>query len=155
MSGQRDSAGVIAPPPAIYLAFLGVGFVIEIVLPSASPPGAIAWPVGGVLLAAGLSLMATFVREFRRARTAISPFEPTSAIVAGGPYRFTRNPAYLGMALVFAGIAVVSGSLWVLVALFPAVLVIDRGVIAREERYLERRFGDEYLRYKARVRRWA
>jgi protein-S-isoprenylcysteine O-methyltransferase Ste14 len=74
--------------------------------------------------------------------------------VTSGPYRFTRNPAYVGMALVCAGIAVAASALWVLVPVAVAVAIIDRGVIAREERSLERGFVEEYLRYKRRVRRW-
>jgi protein-S-isoprenylcysteine O-methyltransferase Ste14 len=87
--------------------------------------------------------------------TAVEPWKPTTAIVTTGPYRITRNPAYVGMALAYAGIAVMSDALWVLAPLPLVLLVIDRGVIAREERYLERKFGQEYLDYKDRVRRWA
>ncbi len=79
---------------------------------------------------------------------------PSSALVTSGPYRFTRNPMYLGMASLYAGIALAFGLLWSLALLLVVLVVIDRGVIAREERYLERRFGDEYRLYKQQVRRW-
>jgi protein-S-isoprenylcysteine O-methyltransferase Ste14 len=84
----------------------------------------------------------------------VEPWKPTTAIVTTGPYRFTRNPAYLGMALVYVGIALLAEALWVLVPLPFVLAIIDRAVIAREERYLQRKFGHEYLDYKATVRRW-
>jgi protein-S-isoprenylcysteine O-methyltransferase Ste14 len=149
----RDAPGVIAPPPLIFVGALAVGFGLEALLPSASLPGALRW-LGGVLVLAGLTLMGSFVSSFRRANTAVDPGKPTTAIVTSGPYRLTRNPGYLGMALVYTGIALLAGALWTLVALLPALAVIDRAVIAREERYLEAKFGQDYLAYKARVRRW-
>ncbi len=149
-----DTAGVIAPPPLIYLGALGAGFALSAARGSGSLPPALARPVGSGLILAGAGLMGSFVGAFRRARTPIDPYAPTETIVTSGPYRLTRNPGYLGMTLVYAGIAVVSNAPWALVPLPAAVAVVDRGVIAREERYLERRFGDPYTAYKARVRRW-
>jgi protein-S-isoprenylcysteine O-methyltransferase Ste14 len=153
-SETRDTAGVIAPPPLIFVTALAIGFGLEALLPGASLPGALRWPLGGVLVAGGIALALSFERSFRRAHTAVEPWKPTTAIVTSGPYRFTRNPAYLGMTLLSAGIAILAGAVWPLATLLLAVLVIDRGVIAREERYLERSFGEEYLAYKRRVRRW-
>jgi protein-S-isoprenylcysteine O-methyltransferase Ste14 len=149
-----DSPGVIAPPPLIYAAGLAVGFGLEALLPSTSISPAVRIPLGCALLVAGGTLAATFFGAFRRAGTAVDPREPTTALVTTGPYRLTRNPAYLGLALTYTGIAVVSSSLWVLLPLVPVLVAIDRGVIRREERYLERKFGDAYRRYKARTRRW-
>jgi protein-S-isoprenylcysteine O-methyltransferase Ste14 len=154
-SQARDSAGVVAPPPLIYLGGLAVGFALEALLPGTSIPGAVRWILGGVLLVAGLVLLGSFNTVFQRKGTAVEPWKPTTAIVTTGPYRLTRNPAYLGMALVYIGIALLADALWVLVPLPVVLLIIDRMVIAREERYLERKFGQEYLNYKGRVRRWA
>jgi protein-S-isoprenylcysteine O-methyltransferase Ste14 len=151
---DRDTAGVVAPPPLIYLAGLAVGFGLEALLPGASLPGVVQWGVGGLLVVAGVALLASFNTAFARKGTAVEPWKPTTAIVTTGPYRITRNPAYLGMALLYVGIALMSDALWVLVPLPFVLAVIDRGVIAREERYLERRFGREYLDFKGRVRRW-
>ena len=150
----RDTAGVVAPPPLIYLAGLIVGFGLEGLLPGASLPRVVRWGGGGVLVVAGASLLASFNTAFSRKGTAVEPWKPTTAIVTSGPYRFTRNPAYLGMALVYAGIALLAEALWVLVPLPVVLVAIDRGVISREERYLERKFGREYADYKAGVRRW-
>jgi protein-S-isoprenylcysteine O-methyltransferase Ste14 len=151
---KPDTPGVVAPPPLIFLAGLAVGFGLEALLPGASLPGAVRWVLGGVLVVAGLALLASFNTSFSRKGTAVEPWKPTTAIVTGGPYRLTRNPAYLGMALVYVGIALLAEALWVLAPLPVVLAVIDRGVIAREERYLERKFGREYLDYKGTVRRW-
>ena len=149
-----DSAGVVAPPPLIYLGGLAVGFALEALLPGTSVSGVVQWVLGGVLLVAGLVLLGSFNTAFQRKGTAVEPWKPTTAIVTTGPYRLTRNPAYLGMALVYIGVALLADALWVLVPLPVVLVIIDRMVIAREERYLERKFGQEYLDYKGRARRW-
>jgi protein-S-isoprenylcysteine O-methyltransferase Ste14 len=151
---SQDTAGVVAPPPLIFLAGLVVGFGLEALLPGVDLPAWLEWGVGGLLVVAGLGLLMWFNTLFSRSSTAVEPWKPTTTIVTGGPYRFTRNPAYLGMALTYIGIAVLSSAVWVLLPLPVVIAVIDRGVIAREERYLERKFGEEYLGYRRRVRRW-
>jgi protein-S-isoprenylcysteine O-methyltransferase Ste14 len=153
-AAQPDTAGVVVPPPVIYVAGLIVGFGLEALLPSASLSGAVRWILGGLLLVVGVALLGSFNTLFHRAGTAVEPWRPTTAIVTTGPYRLTRNPAYLGMALVYVAIALLSGALWVLVPLPIVLAIVDRAVIAREERYLERKFGQEYVAYKSRVRRW-
>jgi protein-S-isoprenylcysteine O-methyltransferase Ste14 len=90
----------------------------------------------------------------RHAGTPANPYKPVSRMVTDGPFRYTRNPAYLSMTRVYTGIASLTNALWAILLLPVALLVIQRGVIEREERYLERKFGEEYLRYKAQVRRW-
>jgi protein-S-isoprenylcysteine O-methyltransferase Ste14 len=120
----------------------------------ASLPSTVARPVGAAFIVVGAGLLGTFVQAFGRARTPVDPYTPSQAIVTDGPYRLSRNPGYLGMALAYAGIAVVANAPWALVPLPVAIAVIDRGVIAREERYLERKFGSRYTDYRRRVRRW-
>jgi protein-S-isoprenylcysteine O-methyltransferase Ste14 len=154
IADTTDSAGVIAPPPLIYLAGVGLGFALEALLPSASLPGWLRWAVGGALLLVGLVLARAFFRALVAGGTPVSPYSPSTALVTSGPYRFSRNPGYLGMALVFAGISLMSSAVWSLVALVPTLAVIEFGVIRREERYLERTFGEEYRSYRTRVRRW-
>lgn len=153
-SSPDDTAGVIAPPPLIYLSALGIGFGLDAVIGNRPLPSRVAVPVGAASIITGVGLMGSFVGAFRRARTPIDPYTPSEAIVTDGPYRLTRNPAYLGMAVAYAGIAIVFNRPWALVPLPIAVALIDRGVIAREERYLERKFGTPYEEYKRRVRRW-
>ena len=151
---MEDRPGVMAPPPLIYLGGLAVGFGLEALLPSVDLRTAQRAILGPFLLVAGGALMFTFVSAFRRARTPVDPYSATTAIVTSGPYRFTRNPGYLGMALLYTGIALTASAVWALVPLPVVVAIVDRGVIAREERYLEAKFGEEYRRYRARVRRW-
>jgi protein-S-isoprenylcysteine O-methyltransferase Ste14 len=153
-AGEQDAPGVLVPPPVYFIAGLAIGFALEALLPSASLPAVLAWPVGGMLLAGGLLLVAAFFAAFRRARTPVDTRKPTATIVTTGPYRLTRNPGYLSLALIYAGIAILTSALWAFVPLVPTLVLVDRAVIRREERYLERKFGREYTRYKASTRRW-
>ena len=107
-----------------------------------------------MVFAAGLALAIWAIVTFRRAGTRVETTEPTMAIVTHGPYRFTRNPIYLGMFLGQTGLAIGFDNLWILAMLIPFYLVLRYGVVAREEAYLERKFGDVYADYKSRVRRW-
>lgn len=153
---QNDIPGVIAPPPLIFVAFLLAGiaadrFMFEL---ATQIPDALRYGVASVMGLAAATFLAGALGGFRRARTRAEPWKPTTAIVTTGVYRFTRNPMYVGMALACAGIALAADSPSALLLLVPAIVVIQRGVILREERYLEAKFGGEYLRYKVRVRRW-
>jgi protein-S-isoprenylcysteine O-methyltransferase Ste14 len=149
-----DRAGVWIPPPVIYIAgFLG-GVALEAAFPIAGLSLTLALVAGFVGVAIWLALDGSAMLLFRRARTSMVPIKPTTAVVTSGPYRITRNPMYLGMAFLYVGLALLLGVIWSL-ALLPVVLfVVDRHVIAREERYLEAKFGEEYREYKKRVRRW-
>jgi len=155
-SGAPDVAGVIALPPLIFLGFLAAAAVLEAVVPlplltaHASPR----YLAGAVLAAGGFVMIAMGTRRFLAAGTNIPPTLPTTALVIDGIYRRTRNPFYLGTTLVYLGLGVAAGSLWAIGLVVPLMWVINVGVVAREERYLERKFGDAYRAYKARVRRW-
>ncbi len=150
---RRETAGVIAPPPVVFLGFLWLGFVFESLLPGAALPAWAQW-VGAVVIVAGVALLVSFELAFKRAGTDANPYRPSTALATEGPYRFSRNPGYLGMAITYIGIALAAEAPWALVMLVPATLVIQYGVIAREEHYLERLFGEEYLSYKRTTRRW-
>ena len=150
----RDSAGVKVPPPLIYLAGLIIGFLAGKWLPNVSAPVVVSRMLGGLLIGFGMVLAFSAMRVFRKVGTAVRPDRPASTLANGGPYRFTRNPMYLSLAFVYAGIAILGQSLWALLLLPAILLVIRYGVIAREEPYLERQFGEAYTNYKARVRRW-
>ena len=101
-----------------------------------------------------MALAGWFVRTMRSADTTIRIDKPASGLVQHGPFRYSRNPGYVALALVYAGIAVLRNALWAILFLPLVVWVIEREVIEREERYLERTFGEDYLTYKTRVRRW-
>lgn len=149
-----DHADVSAPPPLIYLTVFALGFVLQIEarLPALTPiPGLV---ISIVALGLGGGLALSSVQQFRRAGSTLDPSTPTRSLVTCGAYALTRNPIYLGLALTYAGTAVLTGTTWALVVLPAALLIVDRSVIAREEQYLERAFGEDYLRYKTRTRRW-
>jgi protein-S-isoprenylcysteine O-methyltransferase Ste14 len=110
--------------------------------------------LGATVFALALALVAWAIATMTRAGSNVPTSLPTTTIVEIGPYRFTRNPIYLGMLLGLIGLAIATNSLWLLIALVPFAFVIRYGVVAREEAYLERKFGDAYRRYCARVRRW-
>jgi protein-S-isoprenylcysteine O-methyltransferase Ste14 len=151
---ERDTAGVLAPPPLIFLGFLIAGFAIDWFWPAMYLPQALQYVAGALLIAAALALALWAMGRFRRAGTHVEPYKPTTAVVSDGPYAYSRNPIYVGLFLLYAGTAVCADNAWLL-PLAPALyLVMHHGVVRREERYLERKFGAAYLDYKARVRRW-
>jgi protein-S-isoprenylcysteine O-methyltransferase Ste14 len=155
-SGAPDVAGVIALPPLIFLGFLAAAAVFEAVfpLPILSAHAFPRYLAGVALAAAGFVMIVMGMRRFQAAGTNIPPNLPTTALVVDGIYRRTRNPLYLGLILIYLGLGVAAGSFWAIGLVVPLLWVINTGVIAREERYLERKFGDAYRAYKARVRRW-
>jgi protein-S-isoprenylcysteine O-methyltransferase Ste14 len=155
-SGAPDVAGVIALPPLIFLGFLAAAAVLEAVVPLPIL-AAHAFPrylAGAALAAGGFVMIAMGTQRFLAAGTNIPPTLPTTALVVDGIYRRTRNPLYLGMTLVYLSLGVAAGSLWAIGLVVLLMWVINVGVVAREERYLERKFGDAYRAYKARVGRW-
>ena len=157
MNPRRDHAGIFVPPPFLYAIPFAAGMLLHRTVggdsfpASAAPAARVA---GFVLLAAGilLALVAEFL--FARAGTSAMPIRPTQAIVTAGPYRFTRNPMYLSLAIDYIGLTLVVGYAWPFAGLLVAILAIDRYAIPREERYLEEKFGDPYRQYRATVRRW-
>jgi protein-S-isoprenylcysteine O-methyltransferase Ste14 len=153
-TADADSPGITFPPPFIYLGFLLAGAVLEWFRPVGF--GAVTWQpwAGGVLIVLGVALMLAGASKFRRAGTNIHPNRPSSVLVIDGPWRYTRNPLYLSLTLMTLGIGLAANSLWIVALVVPPVLIIRYAVIAREERYLEAKFGEPYRHYKASVRRW-
>jgi protein-S-isoprenylcysteine O-methyltransferase Ste14 len=155
MADTADTANVIVRPPIAWalavLAGLALNWLVPLpLLPDALPAG---WPCA-IVFALALALFVWAIATLTRAGSHVPTNLPTTTIVDTGPYRFTRNPIYLGMVLGLIGLAIAFNGLWLLMTLVPFALVIRYGVIAREEAYLERKFGDAYRRYCARVRRW-
>jgi protein-S-isoprenylcysteine O-methyltransferase Ste14 len=146
---------VIAPPPLIYLG----GILIGLALNRWWRP----WPIfaataprwsGLVLLVAGATIIVAGRKALVAAETNVNPFRPTTAIVSSGPFRFTRNPLYLSMTIIYLGLALAANTWWSFLLLVPVLLLIHFGVVTREERYLERKFGESYRGYRLRVRRY-
>lgn len=155
MSGPTDHAGVLIPPPLAWALAVAAGFALDWLWPSPFVPASVprGW-IGGGLLLLGFALAIWAILAMRKAGTRVEPNKPTTAIVADGPYRFTRNPIYLGLMLWLAGLAIGFNRLLLLAMLVPLYLVIRYGVIAREEAYLTGKFGAVYRAYQARARRW-
>jgi protein-S-isoprenylcysteine O-methyltransferase Ste14 len=154
---DTGTAGVIARPPLLFLAALLIGFVLDrlLRLPFPVPGTDLAhWIIGGSLILIGLALTAAGIRNFSRAGTPVRSIKPTRALVTTGIHGWTRNPIYLGMFLLYGGIGVAAQGPWILILTLPLAITIRYGVVAREEVYLERRFGEAYRDYKAGVRRW-
>lgn len=149
------TAGVVARPPLLFLTALLLGLVADWLLPFAWPDVERAhWIAGGCSIVIGVWLAAAGIANFSRAATPVPTNRPVRALVATGIHGRTRNPIYLGMFLIYGGIGVAARSPGILILLVPLAITIRYGVVAREEAYLERRFGDAYRDYKARVRRW-
>ncbi len=153
-TAAHDHPGVIAKPPKLYLAAILAGVALEWIRPLPFAPIALAPWLGAALLAAGVALGAWAMGEFSRAKTNVPTDLPATTVVRSGPYRWSRNPIYLSLTLIHLGIAGLVNGGWLLVSLAITLVVMTYGVISREERYLEAKFGDAYRSYRKEVRRW-
>jgi len=151
-SENDDRPGVIAPPPVIFAAAALIGVGLEYLWRSSF--GAALWPFCAILIALGVAGIGFAFHLFRRTGKDPDPYRPNEELVGRGLFRFTRNPFYVGLGMIQAGLAFVFDRRWVLVMAAPAYVVMHDGVVVREEAYLKRRFGDDYRAYKATVRRW-
>jgi protein-S-isoprenylcysteine O-methyltransferase Ste14 len=154
-----QSSGVRVFPPLLYATGIGAGYLLHWWWPlrpltAGSGLMLVTRAVGWVFITASIVLPIWAAGLFRRAGTTPNPMRPTTAMVFTGPYRFTRNPMYLGLTLLQAGLAMVTNALWPLLTLAPVLVAVRCLVIDREEQYLEAKFGEEYRAYKGRVRRW-
>ena len=155
MADTADTANVIIRPPlawglAVIAGLALSSFVPWPFLPADVPAG---W-LGALVFVLALALFAWAIVTMTKAGSNVPTNRPTTTIVESGPYRFTRNPIYLGMFLGLVGVALAFDNLWLLVTLVPFALIIRYGVVAREEAYLDRKFGEVYRGYRSRVRRW-
>ena len=154
-NAAQDVANLgLVRPPLVYLTSLVTGGLIQLATPLPFLPGTLAVLLGASLVLVAIVLFSFSAAKFRAAGTPVPARKPTTVIVRTGPYRFSRNPIYLAFSLFQFGIAIWVNSLWLLATLVGAVALIHFVVIPREEQYLERVFGAQYLDYKASVRRW-
>ncbi len=158
MSVEPDSAQLRIPPPILLLVCLIAGWGLDQgwswpILPATRWVGP-RLAISGVLILLGLGLIGYCAWQFKKARTCIEPWRTTSSIITKGPYRCSRNPIYLGFVITGAGIALAFNSYWMLLSLLAFVLIANKLVIEREEKYLEGKFGESYLIYRRETRRW-
>lgn len=149
-----DHANVSLPPPAIHGMALLAAVGLATWHPLQLPPSALWLWLGIFPILVSVLLALWSFRQFGLNRNPVAPNQPVTRLMTEGPFRFTRNPLYLALALLHGGIGLVSGNLWILASLPPALLIVRFYVIGREEAYLLRRFGQPYLDYRSRVRRW-
>lgn len=144
---------VVAPPPLLFLCPLLTGLALDrlVPLPRLPPPARL---LGVPVLAAGIALAGWFAQTMRSAGTPLDPRRPPTALVEEGPFRYSRNPGYLGMTLVYGGVSLLAGARWPLLLLPGVLAVVDRGVVDREEEYLQAHFGERYAAFRERVSRW-
>ncbi|HEX9445990.1 MAG TPA: isoprenylcysteine carboxylmethyltransferase family protein [Candidatus Binatia bacterium] len=151
---EKDNAGVVAPPPLLY----GGGLIVVLVLRWLQPmpifgPIVPLWP-SLALAALGVGIAIWGMRTLLAAGTNVNPSRPTTAIVHSGPYRFSRNPLYVALTLFYSGLTLALDTWWGFIALVPILVLMHCGVVLREERYLERKFGENYRQYRSKVRRY-
>lgn len=154
MATSTDNPGVAARPPLLY----GGAFVLVLVFhwfwPMPIFGHAVAlWP-GFVLVVLGVGIAAWGRRTMQAAGTNVNPALPTIAIVASGPFRFSRNPLYLALTLLYLSLTLAFNTWWGIVVLIPLLIIMHRGVVLREERYLDQKFGETYRKYRSKVRRY-
>jgi protein-S-isoprenylcysteine O-methyltransferase Ste14 len=155
MSNDKvDNAGVRVPPPLIYLSAMIAGLILNYFFPIAFLPVFLSRIVGIFFGALAVLIFVSAFLKFKQAETNVEPWKPTTAIISNGVYGYSRNPIYLAFTLFYTGAAFLFNSLWLFALLVPVLFVMRYAVIAREERYLENKFGTEYSDYKRRVRRW-
>ena len=147
-------AAVKFPPPAIFASciFLGAGFQYLRPVGLGIPESIEIF--GYLLVLFGITIAILVATSFRRAGTAIEPWKPPTSIVTTGFYGWSRNPIYAGFCLINIGIGIASNSIWIFVSFIPAAFLLYHVAIAKEEAYLAEKFGEEYLTYKNKVRRW-
>jgi protein-S-isoprenylcysteine O-methyltransferase Ste14 len=149
-----DRANVVAFPPLLFGSTFLVGLLLRFIFPTPLLPRFTAISIGLLLTIIGVLVLLLAFRQMIQNKTTIHPAGKTTTIVSNGLYRYTRNPMYLALTFIYAGLSIIANAFWGLLLLVPLLIVVQKGIIEREELYLTRKFGDEYLRYKAQVRRW-
>jgi protein-S-isoprenylcysteine O-methyltransferase Ste14 len=150
----KRATGVILPPPVIYLLFLAAAWLLESMMSIAMPQSIWTYYFGWGLIDGGVLLMLWAGLLMLWRKTTVNPYGKPARLLEEGPFRFSRNPIYLADSLIYCGIALLWGSLWPWLLLPAVIYSMQRGVIVHEERLLTQLFGDDYVAYCGRVRRW-
>jgi len=154
VSDEPDHPGVIEPPPFLFTAALAAGLLLDRACPLPFVPRGVARAAGGAALCGGIATLPWAIATLKGAGTNIDVAAPATTVVEHGPYAYSRNPIYVALFASYAGLATFARAPFTLALAAPLFAVMERGVVEREERYLERKFGERYVRYKSRVRRW-
>ena len=154
-SPEPSTLAIVAPPPVLYSGTLLLGFAVHAVSPISLFPASRAHVmVSGLVFVLSAAFARWAFLTMRRSGTTANPRRPSEALVTGGPFRFSRNPIYVAMTGLYVAFDFMANSAWPLILLGPLLVLMDWGVIRREERYLSGKFGDAYTSYMSRVRRW-
>lgn len=153
-AAMDDHANVNIPPPVLHFAGVLIGIAANQLYQLSLPQTGLNFWLGLALMGLAMPLALSGFRQFSLADNPVAPNRVINGLMMAGPYRFTRNPLYLALVIMHAGIALMTGIGWLLVTLLPVLFLVRYYVIAREEAYLIRRFGQDYLDYQKRVRRW-
>jgi protein-S-isoprenylcysteine O-methyltransferase Ste14 len=153
-SPTHSVPGIKVPPPVIYVSALLMGIGLNRLWPISHIPTFWTYTAGTTLIIASILMMPPILLRFRRAGTPFDVRKGASALITDGPYRFSRNPSYVSLTMLYVGLGIVLNNAWVLLLAVPVLLIMDLWVIRREERHLEKKFGKHYLQYKSAVRRW-
>jgi protein-S-isoprenylcysteine O-methyltransferase Ste14 len=154
LSSTSDHPNMVIKPLTLYLFSILAGILLQWLRPWPLPLGTAGIIAGLLLIVGGVVVAWRASREFDRQGTHVNPDFPATAVVTTGPFRYSRNPMYVALTVIQMGVGLALGSLWLLITLLPALIILHVGVITREEVYLETKFGQAYRAYKAAVRRW-
>ncbi len=138
----------------MYLAALVTGIVLNSLWAMSPSPGSWRYILGSLLIGVAGLLIIPVLRRFRRAGTPFDVRKAASVLITDGPYRFSRNPSYVALTLLYLGVGSILNNGWIWLLVVPVLLVMDLWIVRKEERHLDTKFGEDYLRYKAAVRRW-
>jgi protein-S-isoprenylcysteine O-methyltransferase Ste14 len=151
---SKDKAGVLIFPPLLYLLVLATGILVSYFFPRRLIDFSIALLIGIIISIIGITTLILAANLFRKNKNPVNPSGSTQLIICSGIYKYTRNPMYLSLTCIFIGVSIITNSWFSFVLLLPLLTICQKGIIEREEKYLTQKFGDEYLSYKSKVRRW-
>jgi len=154
MKSKEDSAHILAAPPFFFIVPLLVGAIVEYFVPTSLLPTLPSIIIGLLFSWASLLFIILSLKEFYKVRTAFDARRTTTSLVTKSVYKISRNPAYLSLVLFYIGLSFIINSIWILILVIPTIYSIQKFCIEKEEKYLESKFGSQYLAYKKQVRRW-
>ncbi len=154
MPEERGGPGVPFPPPLLFFGFLAAGLALDRFSAFSKPKNPLPLALGTVAIFGGIAIVVGSLEQMKRANTSAMVWKPATTLVTGGFFRYTRNPMYFGVTSIYLGVAMARRSLPAFVMLPIALALADRHIVAKEERHLEARFGDEFRAYETAVPRW-